>query len=402
MKCNGFDSDDYRYFYLETKQQWSGFTNHSYGKLEENEIFKLSKYDLVCRLFSSNYDKLLEDIHEHKIVEYPTEKPFDLNEYIHMQEPITFKNNGTLGFVYEYGEYIYINRWMSKKMNSTSRTKRLLKEGTIREENLKVINMIRDDEKIKQFNSYIALEDSSLEKKELPQQFYNQAFRFRVDTKFEIEYYEGETWVLVDSSIFLSLFNQDFIRLLANSKEILDKEKEEVFLQEYKDNIPGLKRRYYRVKDGITVERISHIVDELSLKHFGVEFESLNLIMNAYMVNTCRFNRDNYNLDGSVKYFYIDYMDNFNDRIAEKEILKISVRVSKEEALKIHEKNLKAIEEKEKFDEAVEYIRKNKSSYKKFCHKKTGATPIEFVEEKKKQLVKKLIKTLNSRKSTID
>lgn len=394
MKLNGFNSDDYRYFYLDKSQDWSGFTNFSYGELKENDIIKLSKRDLAERLFSSNYyNRIIENIYPHNVVEYPLDKPFDLFEYIKMQQPITFKWNGVLSFIYEYGEYAYINSWMNQKMNSSKNSKRISAYrdcGTIKEENERILNLIRDEEIVN------IKKDLVISTEQLSQKFQNKTFKFKTDTKFELEYSKDETWSLVDSSIFMAVFNQDFIRLLANSTEILGQEKERIFLEEYKDNIPNLTRRYYRVKEGITINEIYEIIGDLSLEHFNSGFDSLIVRINAEMVSTCKLNKDNFNSNGSIKYFYVDYFDSFNDRIAEKEILKIAVRVSQKEALEIHQRNVASIMEKRTLNEALEYIQKHKSSYRKFCHRNIGTTPIDFVENEKQQLLKRLINILKN------
>ena len=63
MKCNGFDSDNYRYFNLNKSGGFSGYTNFSYGELKDNDIIKLSNKDLVNLLFSNNYFSLKDDIY---------------------------------------------------------------------------------------------------------------------------------------------------------------------------------------------------------------------------------------------------------------------------------------------------------------------------------------------------
>lgn len=56
MKLNGFDSDNYRYFYLDKseicKDKYISFT---YGELLENDIYKISREDLKRMIFSSTY-----------------------------------------------------------------------------------------------------------------------------------------------------------------------------------------------------------------------------------------------------------------------------------------------------------------------------------------------------------
>ena len=100
MKCNGFDSDNYRYFNLSKSGGFSGYTNFSYGELKDNDIIKLSNKDLVNLLFSNNYFSLKDDIYPYHIKEYPSSEPFDLFKYIRMQDAITFKRDGVVLFFF--------------------------------------------------------------------------------------------------------------------------------------------------------------------------------------------------------------------------------------------------------------------------------------------------------------
>lgn len=400
MELNGFDSDDVRYFYLESSCDWSGITNFSYGELKRNNIFKISKKDLVDRLFNKNWYHLILNAYPYEIIEYPTDKPFDIFEYIRMQRPIVFKWDGVFGFSYEKGDYAYFDNWMREKMQSNQKSKRLFgnrDSGSIKEENERILSLICDEEKIS-FRKPFLIEGKEEEERDLSFVF-NDAFKFRVDTDFEIEYKKDEIWYLTNISLFLTVFNQDFIRLFTNSREILGKEKEQIFMEEYQDNIPSTTRRYYKVKEGVTITNLYQVWGNLSLEKFNLNFESLVVSCNVKMVNTCNLNRENFKIDGSIKYFYVDYMDGFSDGIAEKEILKIAIRLPQREALNVHKNNMIAIDEKRKYDEALRYIQSHKSSYKKFCHRNPSSNPTDFIEKEKKQLIRRLIKTMKDKSS---
>lgn len=389
MQCNGFNSDDYRYFYLEQSKDWAGFTNWSYGKLQENGIIKISKEDLKNRLFSDNYwNQIRPNIYEHEVVEYPSDQPFDLFEYISMQKAITFKWDGVLTFHFDTGEYAIINQWLAQKMSSPTPLSRILPEETIANKNKHVLSMVYAEEKI----PMKSLEDKA--KKELSLEIQPQAFKFKESTPFYLECHLGESWPLTDTSIFLSVFNQNFIRLLANSKEIVGKEKEELFLREYQDNIPNTTLRYYHVKNHIHIDKVSRLMDECSLENFGVGFDSLIVRANAVMVDTCSFNRNNFLEDGSVKYFYVEYQDNFNDRIAEKEIKKVAIRLPYEKARQIEMENNIILKEKEDSQANTIYINKHKKQYDKFCKRNPQGTHEDFIQKERKELALRLVKSL--------
>ena len=378
MKINGFNINNYRYFYFDGSENWSDFGNLTYGELRKNDIVKLSNDDLAKRLFSSNYyNRIKENIYPHDVIQYPVDKPFNLYEYLCMQEPITFKEDGVLSFIYDCGEFAYINNWMRQKMNSDRPSKRLLSKGNITEENDRELNLIHDEE-ISNINDLPLLDGAEI--KQFPQKFKN-IFKFKNPIQFELEYNKGETWSLMNISVFLAVFNQDFIRLLANSTEILDQEKARIFVEEYKDNIPKLTRRYYKVKNGIKVKNISQVVSETSIEHFNRNFSSLVVRSNTTNVSTCNLNRDNFYLDGCVKYFYVNYRDNLGDGIAENEISKIAYRVPYQEALEIEQKNSIAIKEEEALKAAIAYVGKHRKSYEKFCKRNPNATCIDFMKK---------------------
>lgn len=392
MECNGFNSDNYRYFYLDRSKDWSGFTNHTYGKLLGNDIIKISREDLKIRLFNSNYwDRIIQNIYEHYIVEYPINEPFDLYKYISMQNPITFKWDGILNFCYDEGEYAIINEWLGKKMSSNKPLVSMFPGESVCEKNQKILDMICEEEKIR----VKSIEDKI--ENQLPCEIEPQVFKFKKDTIFKLPYQKGETWILTDSSIFLALFNQDFIRLLSNSTEILGLEKERIFLEEYQDNIPNMTRRYYRVKENIVIDSVYQIMGDCSLESFDVGFESMVVRMNGVIVETCKLNSDN-----TVRCFFVDYSDSFKDRIAEKEILKIAYRLPQVDAKKLEDENINIIKEKQQFEEAVEYIRKNKKRYEKYCQRNDNPTPESFMNNEKEQLVKRLINTFNNRIDVIE
>ena len=388
MKCNGFDSDNYRYFNLSKSGGFSGYTNFSYGELKDNDIIKLSNKDLVNLLFSNNYFALKDDIYPCHIKEYPSDEPFDLEKNIRMQDAITFKRDGVALFSFGYGEYAFISNFMKEKMNSNMLSTKLLVDTTIKEENERMLSLIKESEKVK-------LGNSSLKEEIVP--CNRQGYKFIKDICFELEYHKDEAWSLTEPSLFLALFNQDFIRLLSNSTEIVGKDKEEIFLNEYQDNLDEMPIRYYQVKDDVKVDSLGELFDSLSFNNFDKDYHSIVLRQNTKMIDICKVNRDNFKEDGSIKYFYVTYDDDFSDRIAEREILKIAVRVPYKEALKRYKMDLECIKEKKLFDEAKEFVKKHKASYNKYSRKNKDVTPVDFLLRERSMLEKRLVKALKNR-----
>ena len=405
MELNGFNSDNYRYFYLGKSKDWSSYTNFSYGELLESDIVKISKEDLLQRLFSHNYSRIKGNIYEHEVVEYPVDEPFDIFKYISMQKPIKFKWDGVFAFRYDVGEYAFINAWMNEKMSSNRRSRRDF-YSSVYEENKRVLNLISEEEKIElnneYFNSIVTLSKQIVSSNQQLQNFKPTVFKLKVNTSFELEYNKDEEWYLTDPAIFMVMFNQDFIRLLANSTEILGSEKERIFFEEYKDNINNKKRRYYKFKDNIKIDNIWTLMNTFSLEHFGVGFSQTILRANVWTIDTCKLNKNNFNPGGIVKYFYVDYCDDFCDRIAEREILKVANRVNYEEAKNIEDENINAENAKKQLDDETEYIKNHEKAYKKYCQNQGSIKYSGFIESEKKQHVKRLVKILNNRAKNIN
>lgn len=140
MECNGFNSDNYRYFYLDKSKAWSGFTSFTYGELLETDIIKISREDLSKKLFNSNYwNRIIPNTYDHSIVEHIMNEPFGLYKYISMQNHITFKWNGVISFCYEVGEYAIINERLERKMSSNGSLSTFSKE-TIMKKTYLIIN----------------------------------------------------------------------------------------------------------------------------------------------------------------------------------------------------------------------------------------------------------------------
>lgn len=409
MKLNGFDSDNYRYFLLQDNSCFKKYNDIVYSELVSGDIVKISCKELKNNLLNSNfYRQIISVIYPFDVKEYPKDEEFDLFKYISMQENIKYKYNSVINLSYDSGEYAFIDSWMMNKLNSLSKSHRLFlkrNSGSIWEENNRIFNMIEDSEKIDVSSINFQLEDKLKNKID---GVYNQldiknnrAFHFSEDTSFEAEVFKEEVWPLTNLSVLLSLINQKFIHLFSNSVELLGKDKEEVFFEEYKDNIPNTNRRYYKVKSGVKVNNIYQLVGECSVDDLGCEFSSLVVRVNAPFLDTCKYNIDNYNKDGTIKYFYIDYNDSICDRIAEKEILKVATRLSFTDSLVRYRMDLEKEKQNILEKEALQYVNKHKSSYKK-ASRGGYITPLEFVELEKNKLQKRIVKTLENRLYLLD
>ena len=92
MVVNGFDSDNYRYF------------RHK----ETGKLYKFKNSSLNRLLFKS----YLQDLNK----EYPKEKPFDLIEFIKMQDEIVHECDSFNDFKFEANEYCLLTKWLEDRI----------------------------------------------------------------------------------------------------------------------------------------------------------------------------------------------------------------------------------------------------------------------------------------------
>ena len=118
----------------------------------------------------------------------------------------------------------------------------------------------------------------------------------------------------------------------------------------------------------------------------------------------CKHNPLNFNEDGSVKYFYIEYRDSLLNIAAEEELAKIATPLSREEAIEKYKEDIIAEEKYRLEQEAQEYVRTHKARYNKGSNRLL--TPIEFMEREQQrernELGMRLVKTLRKRMTDLN
>lgn len=139
MVVNVFDSDNYRYF-----------RNKETGK-----ITKYSSEALEIVLFSENFkSRLREYAYEYEIKPYPTQKEFDLLEYIRMQDPIVFKYDYYLRANFDTDDFLFMTEWLNNKMNSPKITNKFLGEN-IKDSNAEMFQKLYEGERIGNISNVI-------------------------------------------------------------------------------------------------------------------------------------------------------------------------------------------------------------------------------------------------------
>ena len=369
MEVNGFNSNDYLYFRITANIPYDGMI--LIDSFQQGDIIKIPLKSLGRYVFETkNYERITSYSLPHEIISYQAGTPFDLLEYIKMQVPFEFNRDGslTLGF---YGPYVLIDDWLEKKINSSN----LSNPGNQPTCSNFDIRTIKENnewsmQELEKFNN-TQLSISNGNNNFIAEYIKNPSPIYKIHVgkyglKFEIPFSENEKWSFDNISLLLCLLNQNFVNLIYNSFEITGPEKDEIFWSEYKDNIPNTTIRYYKIKDGICVKKIVDLCGECSLEHFGCGYSALRAIGGGY-ISVCEYNPNNYNLDGSIRYFCVDFSDGISDSESEKEILKIADRVPQEEAVKLYNMDIEATQMHEKQEEIKEQAdyRKFKKMYEK-------------------------------------
>lgn len=393
MKCNGFDSDNYRYF----------------RNLEDGMIIKYSNEELKSKLFNDNfYLRVVSNIENYQIREYPSDRPFNLLEYIKMQAPLVFKYSYILDLQFEKDEYCLVTNWLSDKLNTDEIIGwRLFSSGqTIREANQSKLEFIDEEEVIdvRTLGVVLGLDEILVESKELNIKTNNiNMYKFNRGISLTIPFKENEVWSLTNPALSLALLNQKFISQMYRCEELLGTLKEQIFWEEYKDNVPGKLVRYYKLKDDVRVNKMSDLMGSLSLNDLGYNYCSLVARCNG-KVNFCKYNPNNYNKDGTFRYIYVEYFDGVCDWIISREILKIADRLPYNEALEKHKEDLQAYEQYLREQEAIEYVMNHQKEYRKIANQML--TPLQFMtkeqERHEKELNRRLIRCLTKRMGDLD
>ena len=368
--------------------------------LEEGDIIQLSNYFFERGIFNSNFlNKVRNWIEPWNILHFGNDEPFDFMKYIYAQKPMVFTDDITLTLIFDENDVCYINKWLKEKIyDNAPHIGWLNGTTTIKSHNEYELSQLYDSEKGILLSDTKLIEGNTIEKLSFPIT-YGASDTFNIfkstgqTVRLAVPVKKGEEWHLSNPAVALALFEQDFIRLLAVSEEILGKEKEEIIINETQDYVPNTTIKYYKIKEGIKITK-EDMFSDLS----GANFNSY-LVKNYSSIIICDFNKNNFNEDGTIKYFSIKFHHGMRDNKIEKELAKIATCLPSEEALEKLNEDMEAIHQHEKEQEAIEFVKKNMNKYKKGTNRLLS--PIEFMEQEQRkereQLGKRLIKTLYKR-----
>lgn len=262
------------------------------------------------------------------------QKPFDYSEWLKMQKPITFTEDGQYELKYNGGDKILIGNWIKYKIlelfakrkapwdnrgqiiNNCTLLLELIKNGFIKSRNFPTENLSMYSEEeiidfIKKNCCFKGAEDAQI----YPliyddENFFSKARIFsgtqelyscKYNEELYVPYRKNETWNLNENlELLLGMMNQSFYEMLIqNAEEIQGSKKDWLFEEEYKNRIKILRNRFYNdriyyqaIDDNMATEKI------LELRKLGY-----NISFDPYNIN------DSYP-NGNIKYFSVEFHGN--------------------------------------------------------------------------------------------
>ncbi len=276
------------------------------------------------KLIPANYYGEISDIFARNIKYWDYRKPFDFEEWLESQEPITFSEGDIIELPYKDGDRILIGTWIKSKIlelfaNRTApwdnreaiiRDCRLLldleKDCFIKniETNKKSVSKYSREEIIQHIKEKWLLK--GMEDKDIYPIIYNQKFfeeskilsgtqelyKATFDRRLYIPCDENETWDIRENrELLLGIMNQAFYELLIrNAKEIQGIEKDYLFEEEFRKRI--------KVLENISSENYYQLIDDSIANDRLLELKKL-----GYNITFDPYNPANLYPNGNIKYF---------------------------------------------------------------------------------------------------
>lgn len=216
------------------------------GQLERELLSLESLHDSFSKIFLGNMQN------------WDYRKPFNFYEWIQMQKPITFSEEGMCGLLYEIGDKILIGPWIkakiiqlfaSRKMpwdnrgaigNNCKLLTYLVKNGFLKNIDAEIteISVHNEQEIIDTImkSCFKEMEDKEIYPFLYQDDFFRKAkvisatqelYQADYDEELGIPFYQGETWdIAKNRELLLGILNQSFYEILIrNAKEIRGRRK---------------------------------------------------------------------------------------------------------------------------------------------------------------------------------
>ncbi len=406
MKLNGKNSDDYLYLRLmEDTRLPNGLYDLKAGTIVRMHIASLKK-----NIWKNNIrDYLMGYVENETCIEAKK----DDNLLLHGLVPINFfkcfvvKNDFDLVVSVNYGDLIVMNDWLKAKLNINAPFIRgqmaffdyrdvahfnsdFFKNGTL---DKSPTNSSGELFEVLQYNS----DDSNL-----PPNTDGKLICKSGDA-ICLQFKKGEVIDFSNPAVALLFLNQEYIKFLLKTEDVVGEEKDNCFIKDFEGWIPEAKRRYFKIHDYIKIHHLNDILMQKgifeSIVQHVPDFQSF-----VYGINNFSFYDDfDFDEEGFLRYVWSSNSVEFTLELA-----KIADPVTREvgEEHYRHEITMKELldEERELKYEAEKYYKAHQARFWKLKKVNPKLDYITFMieekereEERKNVLVRRLVRTLNYR-----
>lgn len=319
-----------------------------------------------------------------KLAKYPEDKPLNIVEYLKMQPDFQLQETTEFDALISKDNFVYLTPELLNRILNDSKNSIKFMNGE--SENVSEYNkrqILNFDGKLDYLGDSLKmltvdtaeLNSSKVESEESEiQENYPETLSqiiskikpgvYTAQSSFlSLEFFleKGETIDLLKPEYAILALNQNFMRAVARGEEITDpKKKYRIYKGEQKDFLPNTHTRYYKLKPGIDAHLLidyysREMRDSSILQGIGHNFEPTRVTGKIELV-------EGYSEENPV--IKVTYTNPVIYGIVDKELKKISTRLSRKEAIAMHSQEVSIREKKSEERRAKEAARKGKDYFR--------------------------------------
>lgn len=365
--------------------------NNDYIPLKKGDIIKVYNRQLENFVFcildgilsSIGYNGFA-DSSDCKLVKYPEDKPLNIVEYLNMQPSFQLQETTEVGASISKDNFVYLTPELLDRLLNDRKNSIKFMNGE--SENVSEYNkrqILNFDGQLEYLGDSLKmltvdateLKSSKVEREESEIQENYPETLAQIISKIKPGVYstqssflplvffleKGETIDLSKPEFAILALNQNFMKALARSTEITDpKKKYRIYKREQKDFLPNTNTRYYKLKKGIDAHLLidyysRELIDSSILQDIGHNFEPTRVKGEIELV-------EGYSEENPV--IKVTYTNPAIYGIVDKELKKISKRLSRKEAIAMHSQEVSIREKKSEERKAQEAARKGKDYFR--------------------------------------
>lgn len=300
----------------------------------------------------------------YNVVKYPEDKPLNIGEYIKIQPPFNSPEESEIHVVMKPNHAAYLSpEILDKFLNDSEHSVMLMDKTHMNVSEYNKNALLNFDGKLNYHSIGLKLIEagnvtSANNKSEIQNSSTENLPRILEKVKpgcytsdsllifaFFIE--SGETIDLSKPEYSFLAVNQDFMRLMASSEEIINlKQKQRIYDREQKDFLPNTRYRYYRLKDDVNVkdprqlhQSFGYLLNSDDARKIGHNFNPGRVIGDVEVVEET---------PERISLIKVKYTSSTIYDIVDRELKKISKRLTKREATSI---NLQEASKKQRLKE---------------------------------------------------